>query len=489
MSLIRKTAMACLLASIAGCLQSAAQPSPETRTPADQAEQVFLAKPYLQWGREADWSPDGGIEVLWHAEDADSNWSLESRTGPEEAWRPAEAPQERRIAVAGVPPHRVCRAAIKGVSAGAAFSYQVKRRGSVVFSGEGRAPGPVGEPHRFVVFGDCGAGTKEQREIAYRAHELNPNYVMITGDIVYSRGRVAEYREKFWPIYNADRADPAVGAPLLRSTIFLAAPGNHDIATRDLDKYPDALAYFLFWSQPLNGPPGGEGSAHVPPLVGSEEHQRAFRQSAGESYPRMGNFSLNYGNAHWTILDTNPYVNWKDPRLRDWVRQDLAAASGSTWRFVALHQPGFSSARAHADEQNMRRLSDLFQEGGVDVVFCGHVHNYQRTFPLRFEIDPRESSGPPGGKEIILGRWKLDRAFDGATRTRADGVIYVVTGAGGASLYNPEQQDDPSSWQEFTSKFVSRVHSLTVADVQGSKLTVRQLDRAGEELDRFTLTK
>ena len=39
-------------------------------------------------------------------------------------------------------------------------------------------------------------------------------------------------------------------------------------------------------------------------------------------------------------------------------------------------------------------------------------------------------------------------------------MIYVITGAGGANLYNPEQQDDPASWQPFTHKFLSQVNSL-----------------------------
>lgn len=56
-------------------------------------------------------------------------------------------------------------------------------------------------------------------------------------------------------------------------------------------------------------------------------------------------------------------------------------------------------------------------------------------------------------------------------------------------LYNPEQNDDPDSWRKFTDKFVSAVHSLTVADVEGKTLTIRQLSADGKELDRFTVTK
>jgi hypothetical protein len=34
-----------------------------------------------------------------------------------------------------------------------------------------------------------------------------------------------------------------------------------------------------------------------------------------------------------------------------------------------------------------------------------------------------------------------------------------------AGLYNPEQQADPASWQTFTNKFMSAVHSLSVVEI------------------------
>ena len=42
-----------------------------------------------------------------------------------------------------------------------------------------------------------------------------------------------------------------------------------------------------------------------------------------------------------------------------------------------------------------------------------------------------------------------------------------MTGAGGQRLYNPEQQDDPASWQEFTFKHISKDHTLTVVEIDG----------------------
>ena len=150
-------------------------------------------------------------------------------------------------------------------------------------------------------------------------------------------------------------------------------------------------------------------------------------------------------------------------------RRDLAAAKGATWRFVAFHHPGFNSSKSHFDQQYMRLLAPVFEAGKVDLVFNGHVHNYQRTFPLRF-VPAGENGAPVIGKDGNLnklrhvdGRWTLDKSFNGHTDTTPEGVIYVVTGAGGQHLYNPEQQDDPASWQEFTYKHVSKVFSLTVA--------------------------
>jgi 3',5'-cyclic AMP phosphodiesterase CpdA len=453
---------------------------------------AFVVKPYLQIGRAP---APGTLQLLWHAPDADADWSVEFTAGAGRPWKKAEAPSSVRVAVTGVEPHRVYHATLAGLEPGGTFRYRVLKGGNEeVFSAEARAPKSADQPYRFVAFGDCGAGTPEQKPLAHRAFLSRPDLVVIPGDIVYEYGLISEYREKFWPIYNAD--EPSVtGAPLLRSTLFVAAPGNHDTDTRDLDRHPDGLAYYLFWDQPLNGPIGQEGGPFVPALKASEANRRAFTQAAGATYPRMTNFSFDYGNAHWTIVDSNPYVDWTDAGLKSWVEKDLAAAKDATWRFVMFHHPGFNSAREHYEQQQMRLLAPLFEAGKVDVVFNGHVHNYQRSYPLRFVPD-RQGTLMVGGRDgktvrgrVVNGQWKLDKTFDGRTDTTPDGVIYVITGAGGQKLYNPEQNDDPDSWQKFTDKFVSNVHSLTVADVEGKALTVRQVAEDGRELDRFRITK
>lgn len=437
----------------------------------------FLVAPYLQLGDSRNLQQSETLALLWQTPDEKADWSVELKRPIGKVntplWRKTAPPTSRRIAVAGIEPHLVWRATLNGLVPGAEFEYRVLRGGKPVFDGKARARKPANQAYRFVAFGDCGAATDSQKAIAAQTLKQNPDFVFLAGDIVYTRGRISEYRQKFWPYYNSD------DAPLMRSILFVGAPGNHDTLGRDLTPTPDALAYYYYWAQPLNGPM----HSSFGDLKGPDAAVGAFRDAAGDNFPRMSNFSFDYGNSHWLILDTNPYAEWTDPRLRKWIADDLAATK-ATWKFVGFHHPGFNSSKAHRDEQQARVLSDLFEAGGVDVVIAGHVHNYQRTYPLTFKADP--ATYP---LKQVSGKWTLDRSYDGDKNTQPKGIIYLVTGAGGADLYDPRQTDDPSSWLEFTTKFKSNVHSLTSAEVDGRTAKFKQISEKGEVLDSFTITK
>ncbi len=92
-------------------------------------------------------------------------------------------------------------------------------------------------------------------------------------------------------------------------------------------------------------------------MKATDAQRQALAEVAGEAFPRMTNFSFDYGNAHWTIVDSNPYVDWTDPKLKEWVAADLLAAKDATWRFVAFHHPGFNSSNEHLEQQHMRLLA------------------------------------------------------------------------------------------------------------------------------------
>lgn len=456
-----------------------------------KASELFIAKPYLQIGRIPD---SNSLELLWHVADEDAKWIVDYKIEKTAAWKSIIVAEFKPVAVEGIAKHRVYHCKLTGLLSGTTFDYRVIKNGKIVFNAQGIAPKNNQQDYRMVVFGDIGAETADQKLLAVAAFKAKPDLVVVPGDIVYDSGLISEYRTKFWNIYNADLESPE-GAPIMRSVPFVTAPGNHDTETRDLDKHPDALAYYMFWEQPLNGPDGEEGSASVPKLIASESNRKAFLDAAGEAYPKMTNYSFNYGNAHYTIIDSNPYVDWTNKTLTDWVKNDLASAKAATWRFVIFHHPGFTSSIDHFEQQHMRLLSPIFDEAKVDVVFNGHVHNYQRSFPLTFTPD-KFGTVLMGGKDlktirgrVVNGHWKLDKSFDGKTNTHPKGTIYVVTGAGGQDLYNQEQNDDSDSWQKFTDKFISTVHSLTVADIKGKTLSIQQISPEGKVLDSFIINK
>jgi acid phosphatase type 7 len=443
----------------------------------------FLATPYLQLGEDP---RAEGLTLLWHADDVDADWSVETRGDDDERWSSTDEPSYRRVILDGVEPHRVYRATLpRKAPFFKRFEYRVKRGETTEFEAVAKDKAEPGQPQRVVVFGDSAKNSDGQKKVAYQTSLLEPDMVLITGDLVYFQGRVGEYRPKFFPIYAAQKASPASGAPLLSSTLFVGVPGNHDLMVNDFDRAPDLMAYFYFWSQPLNGP----SSKYAPPLEGSEARLKAFRDAAGPNYPRMANFSFDNGDVHWTVLDANRYMQWADPGLRAWVAEDLARAKDKPWRFVTFHHPGFNSSKAHSREQQMRLLCDVFEAGGVSIVFSGHVHNYQRTYPLKFAVTTYADGHAPEPDNPVDGKITIDHAYDGTARTRPDGIIYLVTGAGGADLYDEDQTDAVSTWQPFTTKFIANIHSLTVVDVTPAATTVRQIDADGRELDRFTVAR
>ncbi len=452
---------------------------------------LFFANPYLQIGAVP---TSQSLDLLWQTTDLKSVWFVETKASAKSKWVKMTAPTASKVAVAGIESHLVYRAALTGLTSGSTFIYRVLKNGKEVFSANAEAPRSADQAFRFAAFGDIGAGTPEAKQIANGVYNSKPNFVLVPGDIVYEEGLISEYQKIFWPIYNANKVDN-VGVPLMCSVPFVGAVGNHDSSANDLDKHPDGLAYYHYWDQPLNGPISKTKVGYVPDLVGTEANKNAFLEGAGDRFPRMANFSFNYGNAHYTVIDADTYVDWTDKDIKDWVTKDLEDSKEMTWHFVVYHHPGFSSSIDHFEQQQMRLLAPIFEKGNVDVVFNGHVHNYQRTFPMHFAPE-KNGTLLIGGKDnktlrgrVVTGRWSLDKKFDGKTNTKPNGVIYIVTGAGGQTLYDPEQENDSDTWQKFTDKFIATVHTFTVADVNGKTLKISQEDAKGKVIDEFVITK
>ena len=312
----------------------------------------------------------------------------------------------------------------------------------------------------------------------------SPDLILNVGDNVYNTSADGGYRDFFFPVLNSNTDSNDTGAPILRSMLYFIVDGNHDLGSTGVsanmladNSAPrfsgnvdggDALSFFNNLYYPLNGPVGydidytwnGDSSA-ANGMYFSYQNQNynspsaiaAYRasttvntgQAAKAQIDHMSNYSFDYGNAHFLYLDANPhlfdgnlpggsaYTTPPPPQfsayptaLREWVINDLDSTK-QLWKVVVYHQPAFSSGDATILNNQMRAVAKVLEDHGVNVVFNGHEHNYQRTYPIRATSRtpalPSTSAGTPAVN--------IDTTYDGVNQTVPDGVLYLVEGGGG----------------------------------------------------------
>jgi hypothetical protein len=164
---------------------------------------------------------------------------------------------------------------------------------------------------------------------------------------------------------------------------------------------------------------------------------------------------FDYCNARFIALDTNLDEVTLETAVVPWLSSVLAEAT-TTWKFVFFHHAVYTNASHRPNEYVMTHLVPVFDAGGVDVAFAGHNHLYERTHPIR------------GGAVVEPG----------------EGVVYVTTGAGGMSLYN--EDEEPVDWMavSYDEKF-----SFTLVDIDGAKLTLRQINDDNDIIDEWVYDK
>lgn len=462
---------------------------------------VFTAVPYLQPGPNGSRLIEGKESMLiaWQTDPVPATFKV--KYGRNNVWKDAEVVMTPRSKESRHDGDRRLNftANFDNLSLGTRYEYEVTMNGGLLIKGFFTTRKPRGKKTRFVAFGDNSMGQISDRATAYQAYKATPDFVMNTGDNVYASGLDNEYARYFFPIYNADLAGPRIGAPLLRSVPFYSVMANHDINSSDangplcdFDRYADGLGIYTNLHLPLNGP----NPSQPTPIKGKEDRVNEFKNAAGSRFPRMANYSFDYGDAHFLCLDSNKYIDPTDAALQKWIAEDLASTDAA-WKIVVYHHPAFNVGNEHYDEQHMRVLSPIFEKFGVDLVLSGHEHNYQRTRPLKFvPTDESEAKAIGKGKRMVPGKFVVDRNYDGQKTTRPDGIIYLTTGAGGNSLYDPEMNQNPESWlheedakADYVAKMISDRHSLTVIDLDRRSLIWRQVDEWGQEIDRATITK
>jgi len=189
---------------------------------------------------------------------------------------------------------------------------------------------------KFAVIGDSGRGSAEQGEVAaqmvaYR-QRFDYRFVLMAGDNIYEGPATpADYRMKFEEPYRL----------LLDAGVrFYAVLGNHDD--------PQQIHY-----RPFNME-GRRYYTFTPPLDLITRLETRVRFFAIDS----------------TRLDGTQMA---------WLERELAQ-SDAEWKVALLHYPLYTSGRyALATRGHRVALESVFVDGGVDVVFSGHEHIYQRS--------------------------------------------------------------------------------------------------------------
>jgi hypothetical protein len=305
-------------------------------------------------------------------------------------WLPGEEPQVREASAKQT--RYLTTATQLGVSLadltpGAVYCYEL--RGS---SGE-REYGPMGlratpaadtdERIDFVVFGDSGGGSPDQATVASQMGSVPLDFMLHVGDMAYSNGTLAEFETNHFAMYRelngAFPLFPAIGA--------------HDDATDSAGPYREVFT-----------------------LPENERH-----------------YSFDWGPVHVVVVDA--LANSREQEA--WVEQDLRATD-QPWKVAVVTAPMYSSGY-HGSAMSIRNAYEpIFQRHGVQLVFSGDDHDYERSRPM-------------------------------------GGVTYIVTGGGGRSVYPVGSSD----WTELS---VSVLH-FTYVTVEGDTMRIHAIDATGREFD------
>jgi len=232
-------------------------------------------------------------------------------------------------------------------------------------SAQGVAPPAQSGDLKFAIIGDSGTGDTPQYEIATQliaARAKFPyEFVIMLGDNLYYGSGQKDYQKKFEQPYK----------PLLDSGMkFYATLGNHDNTNEKFYK----------------------------PFNMNGERFYTFRPKPGVRF-----FSLD--------------SNYMDKSQTDWLEKELAA-SGSDWKIAFFHHPLYSSGGTHGSDTKLRdQLEPVFLKYGVDAVFSGHEHFYERIKPqngIQYFILGNSAKLRKGGiatSEITAKGFDTDNAF------------------------------------------------------------------------------
>jgi hypothetical protein len=346
-------------------------------------------------------------------------------------------------------------AEIRGLRPDTSYSYAVTAgndsagtplRASVRTAPAGRVP------FRFTSFGDLATPNTNwvlsygQSAYAVRAVEsFQPLFHLLNGDLCYADLNPTVQPE-VWRDFGSNNQASAANRP------WMPCPGNHEI---EFDNGPQGFtSYLTRYLLPDNGVPGFRGywySFRVGSAVFvSLEADDVVYQDAGPLVSGPAAFTPAASTGNPAIpAGTSLYIRgYSRGAQTGWLRRTLAAARADRtvdWIIVQMHQDSCSSsATGNGSDLGIRQeWLPLFDEYQVDLVLCGHDHDYERSFPVR-------GYDSMVGKEVATGAPVQTRRPHPVTTTQAhrfdtsQGTVHLILGGGGTSAPLDEYGVDTS---------------------------------------------
>lgn len=331
-------------------------------------------------------------------------------------------------------------------------------------------------------------------------------------------GGQAAVRDGFKTWVENNGGEPADLFLMLGDNAYLdGTDEQHQIAVFDM--YPDTLASVGLWPTIGNHEMGSFGLSQSPtvslysPVTGSADPlpDTPMPYLNIHSLPTQGEtggvpsgteqyYSFDYGNVHVISLDSQVSARGEETRnaMLEWVTADLQS-NVSDWTIVIFHHPPYTKGSHDSDHDEggidtpiftMReQFNPIFEAHGVDLVYGGHSHSYERSFYLNSHtglsttFDPRLHTELNDFGEPATGRDR--QAYTQITKSGADDrVVYTVAGNSGQTTGMSDPKGHPAHFYS-TGEDLGSV----VVDVDHSTLTARFINDAGEVLDHFVITR
>ena len=183
--------------------------------------------------------------------------------------------------------------------------------------------------------------------------------VWLMGDLSYADASETVCPELFKGGCHPDRWDSwgKMIEPLASRLTLQVLPGNHE---PEKSPKPEIGVPYVAYDSRMRAPTNGEGAYW---------------------------YSWESGNAH--MISLNSYMAYDSSSAQyQWLEKDLQSVdrSKTPWIFVGTHAPWYNSNTHHhneVEEIGMREsMEPLMKKYNVDVLFCGHVHAYERTLAV-----------------------------------------------------------------------------------------------------------